>query len=581
LSLSTPAASVASAVVLPRWTPKLWTTLPGYNRKDFLADLIAGITVGLVALPMAMAFGIASGVTPQAGIYTAIVGGFLVSFLGGSKLQIGGPTGAFVVIVAGILARFGLSGLYMVTMMAGVILLFLGFTGLGAAVRFIPRPIVIGFTNGIALLIASTQIKDFFGLTMTGNPSEFFNRMRAVAADFHTLSPSACGLALGSLILIIFVPRLFPRVPGSIVALLAATAAATLLHLPVETIGSKFGGISRALPAFQIPAFRADLILPLLPSALTVAILAALESLLSAVVADSMSGDRHNSSAELVAQGFANIAAPLVGGIPVTGAIARTATNWRSGAKTPVAGMIHALTLLGVILVLAPLTKFIPMATLAAVLFVVAYNMGEWREIGSIFRLGAADRSVWFITFALTVMADLTVAVEVGMALAALLYIYRVAQTTTVGVLTAQDVEEGRPHALQDQEVPPYVTILRIHGPFLFGATEKLTEETADLRHYNSIVILRLRHMTAIDATGLHALEMLSDRLKKSGRTLLLCGARHQPARMLERADFVEHIGPHNILPHAQAALQRAREIQAGFDGVGEEIAHDHGQVSL
>ena len=298
-------------------------------------------------------------------------------------------------------------------------------------------------------------------------------------------------------------------------ALLAAPPRRRCFHLPVETIGSKFGGISRALPPFTIPAFRADLIVPLLPSALTVAILAALESLLSAVVADSMSGDRHNSNAELVAQGFANIATPLFGGIPVTGAIARTATNLRSGAKTPVAGMIHALTLLGVILVLAPLAKFIPMATLAAVLFVVSYNMGEWREIGSILRLGAADRSVWFITFALTVMADLTVAVEVGMALASLLYIYRVAQTTTVGVLTAEDVEEARPHQLQDKDVPPYVTILRIHGPFLFGATEKLVEETADLDGYRSIVILRLRHMTAIDATGLHAFEVLSDQLQE------------------------------------------------------------------
>jgi len=563
------------------WIPKLWTVLPGYRRRDFLSDLIAGMTVGLVALPMAMAFGIASGVTPQAGIYTAIIGGFLVSFLGGSRVQIGGPTGAFVVIVAGILAKHGLSGLFMVTMMAGVILLFLGFSGLGAAVRFIPRPIVIGFTNGIALLIASTQIKDFFGLKLAENPSEFFSRIQVIAAHFATINPAALLVALGSLALILFVPKLFPRVPGSIVALLAATIVAAMFQLPVETIGSKFGGISRALPPIHIPEFRADLILPLLPSALTVAILAALESLLSAVVADSMSGDRHNSNAELVAQGFANIASPLFGGIPVTGAIARTATNIRSGAKSPVAGMIHALTLLGVVLVLAPLARFIPMATLAAVLFVVAYNMGEWREIGSIVRLGAADRSVWFITFALTVMADLTVAVEVGMALAALLYIYRVAQTTTVGVLTPEDVEDLRPHQLQGQQVPPYVTILRIHGPFLFGVTEKLLEETADLNRYAPIVILRLRHMTAIDATGLHGLEVLSDRLKKSGRTLLLCGARHQPAKMLKRADFIDHIGEHNILPHAQAALERAREIQAGFAGLGDDVAHDLSDAPL
>ncbi|MDP9114733.1 MAG: SulP family inorganic anion transporter [Acidobacteriota bacterium] len=557
------------------WKPKLWTTLPGYRRRDFFSDLIAGLTVGLVALPMAMAFGIASGVTPQAGLYTAIIGGFLISFLGGSKVQIGGPTGAFVVIVAGILAKHGLSGLFMVTMMAGVILLFLGFTGLGAAVRFIPRPIVIGFTNGIALLIASTQIKDFFGLTMKENPSEFFARMRALGDHLGTANLPALAVGVGSLALIIFIPKRFPRIPGSIVALLSATLVSALFHLPIETIGSKFGGISRALPPIHIPQFRADLILPLLPSALTVAILAALESLLSAVVADSMSGDRHNSNAELVAQGVANIASPLFGGIPVTGAIARTATNIRSGAKTPVAGMIHALTLLGVVLVLAPLARFVPMATLAAVLFVVAYNMGEWREIGSIVRLGAADRSVWFITFALTVMADLTVAVEVGMALAALLYIYRVAQTTTVGVLSPADVEDLRPHQLQGQQVPPYVTILRIHGPFLFGSTEKLLEETADLDCYAPIVILRLRHMTAIDATGLHALELLSQRLKKSGRTLLLCGARDQPAKMLQRADFIEHIGEHNILPHAESALERAREIQAGFTGLGEEVAQD------
>jgi sulfate permease, SulP family len=357
--------------------------------------------------------------------------------------------------------------------------------------------------------------------------------------------------------------------------LLLATAASGVLGLPIDTIGTRFGGIGSGFPQLQIPAFRADLILPLLPSAFTVAILAAVESLLSAVVADSMSKDRHNSNAELVAQGIANIATPLVGGIPVTGAIARTATNARAGARSPISGIIHAITLLGIVVALAPLAKFIPMATLAAVLFVVAYNMGEWREIGSIVRLSNADRSVWLITFALTVVADLTVAVEVGMGLAALLYIYRIAQTTTVGVLTAEDIEGGREHSLQDKHVPPYVTILRIHGPFLFGTTEKLLEETSDLSNYAPIIVMRLRHMTAIDATGLHALEMLSDRCKKSGRTLLLCGARRQPAHMLKRGDFIEHIGKENILPHAQAALERARVIQEGFSGAGDEFARD------
>lgn len=545
-----------------KWRPALLDSLHGYDRRRLATDVVAGVTVGLVALPLAMAFGIASGVTPQAGIYTAIVGGFLVSALGGSRIQIGGPTGAFVVIVAGIVAQHGLSGLLMVTMMAGVILLFLAVTGLGQAVKFIPRPVVLGFTNGIALLIASTQIKDFLGLSLNGNPSEFFERMALVLEGLPTVNWTATAIASASLALILLVPKRFPRVPGSIVALLAGTAAVAVFPLPVETIGSKFNGIPSGLPSFSMPTFRADLILPLLPAALTVAILAAVESLLSAVVADSMTGDRHNSNAELMAQGVANLVVPTIGGIPVTGAIARTATNFRSGATSPVSGIVHALTLLAVVLLFAPLARFIPLPTLAAVLFVVAYNMGEWREIGGILRLELADKAVWLITFALTVMADLTIAVETGIALAALLYIYRVTETTSVELVTPAYIEDGRPHVLQDKDVPPYVTILRIHGPFLFGTTDKLLDATENLSMFAPIVILRLRNMTAIDATGLHALEGLSDRLKKSGRTLLLCGARHQPARFLDQAEFVEHVGPANILPHVQAALQRAAEIR-------------------
>ncbi len=551
---------------LQPWRPALVESLRSYDRHMFVADLVAGLTVGVVALPLAMAFGIASGVTPQAGIYTAIVGGFLVSLLGGSRIQVGGPTGAFVVIVAGIVASHGLPGLLMVTMMAGVILVVLAVTGLGQAVKFIPRPVVVGFTNGIALLIASTQIKDFFGLRMGDVPTEFFARMAALAEGMPSLSPVALALAAGSLALVLLVPRWLPRVPGAIVALVLATAAEAALGLPVETIGSKFGGIPTGLPPFAIPAFRVDLLLPLLPSALTVALLAAVESLLSATVADSMTGDRHNSSAELMAQGVANLLAPLVGGIPVTGAIARTATNFRSGARSPVAGLVHALTLLAIILLMAPLAAFVPLPTLAAVLVVVAYNMGEWREIGGIWRLDWADRSVWAITFALTVIADLTVAVEVGMALAALLYIYRVTDTTIVSTLSAEDIEDGREHLLQGRAVPPYVTILRIHGPFLFGMTDKLADATADLSAYAPIVILRLRNMTAIDATGLYALESLSDRLKQSGRSLILCGARQQPAAFLHRAEFVEHVGTQNIVPHVEAALDRAQAVWAAAD---------------
>ncbi len=572
---------IIASIPWATWRPKLLERLPAYDRHALTADLVAGLTVGVVALPLAMAFGIASGATPQAGIYTAIVGGFLVALLGGSSIQISGPTGAFVVIVSGIIAAHGISGLLMVTMMAGVILMVLAITGLGQAVKFIPRPVVIGFTNGIALLIATTQIRDFLGLAIPDPPSEFFARMETLGRGLPHWNPTAFALAAGSLALVLIVPRFVRRVPGSIVALVVATLAVAALNLPVETIGSRFGGIPRGLPHFEIPAFRADLLLPLLPSALTVALLAAVESLLSAVVADTMTGDRHNSNAELMAQGVANVISPLVGGIPVTGAIARTATNFRSGARTPVSGLVHALTLLVIVLVLAPLASYVPLATLAAVLFVVAYNMGEWREIASIWRLEWADKSVWILTFALTVMADLTLAVEVGMALAALLYIYRVTDTTIVSTLSQEDIEDGRVHILQDREVPPDVTILRILGPFLFGMTDKLADATADLSAFSTIVILRLRNMTAIDATGLHAIEVLNDRLRASGRTLIVCGARQQPAAFLEQAEFIEHVGGRNIVPNVEAALLRAREIRHRFSGLGEEIAGDLAKASI
>jgi SulP family sulfate permease len=572
--------ALLSRIPWTNWQPRLVSALRGYTRHALAADLIAGVTVGVVALPLAMAFGIASGASPQAGIYTAIVGGLLVSALGGSRIQVGGPTGAFVVIVAGIIAQHGLSGLLMVTMMAGVILVILALTGLGQAVKFIPRPVVLGFTNGIALLIASTQIRDFLGLRVA-TPSEFFGRMAAIAAQLSAIDWIATVLGVTSLALVLLVPRLARRIPGSMVALVVGTAAVAALGLQVETIGSRFGGIPSGLPSVSIPQFRADLILPLLPSALTVALLAAVESLLSAVVADAMSGDRHNSNAELLAQGVANLVVPIVGGLPVTGAIARTATNFKSGARTPVAGIVHALTLLATVLLLAPLATFVPLATLAAVLFVVAYNMGEWREIGGILRLGWPDKSVWAITFALTVMADLTLAVEVGMALAALLYIYRVTETTSISTVTPEYIEDGRVHVLQDKHVPSYVTILRIHGPFMFGMTDKLLDATSDLTHFAPIVILRLRNMNVIDATGVHALEALCDRLKRSSRTLILCGARRQPAWFLEQAAFVGHVGRANIVPHVQAALDRAAEIRSRFSGVGEDAARDLERVAL
>jgi len=541
--------------------PKLVVSLRQYNATMFLHDLLAGITVGLVALPLAMAFGIASGVTPQAGLYTAVVAGFLISALGGSRTQIGGPTGAFVVIVAGIVARFGLSGLEMVTLMAGVILIGMSLTGLGSAVRFIPRTVVIGFTNGIAVLIASTQIKDFFGLRVGAVPSEFLPRMRLLVTHFVTLNWAAVSLGIATLAIILVLPRFTRRIPASIVALLVCTVVSALFHLHVETIGTRFGGIPRGLPPFAIPTFHAEHIIPLIPSAFTVALLAALESMLSAVVADGMTGDRHNPNTELMAQGIANIASPVFGGIPATGAIARTATNIRAGARSPVSGMIHAITLLAVLLVAAPLASYIPLATLAAVLFVVAYNMGEWHEIGTIFHLDFTAISVWLVTFGLTVFADLTVAVGVGLALAALLYIYRISETTSVLPVTDEYIRDGLPHSLQGRIIPPYVSLLRIHGPFLFGTTEKLVDATANIEAFAPIVILRLRNMTAIDATGTHAIETFAKRLTDSGRTLLLCGAMQQPSELLQHPRFLDHVGRENIMPNIQAALDRAREL--------------------
>ena len=544
-----------------RWLPKSVLCLRDYNRHKFLLDLIAGVTVGLVALPLAMAFAIASGLTPQAGIYCAIVTGFLISALGGSKMQIGGPTGAFVVVVAGIVAVHGVDGLFMCTVMAGVLLVIMGVTGLGTAVKFIPRPVVIGFTNGIAVLIASTQVKDFFGLHLDKVPGVFWLRMEALAWSFHTLSWEATALAVFTLLTLIICRGLSARVPGPIVALLLATIAVYFFKLPVETIGTRFGGIPSGLPHWQIPHFRSDLIHGLLGPAFTVAMLGAIESLMSAVVSDRMSNDRHNPNVELVGQGVANIFSPMFGGLPATGAIARTATNIRSGAQTPVAGMVHALTLLCILLFAAPLVSYVPMAALAGILMVVAYNMGEWREIPQLLKLTKTDISIWLVTFALTVFADLTVAVEAGMILAALLFISRVASTTTVTQVTEDYVEDGRVHILQDKDIPYYATIFRIHGPFLFGATDKIWAVTERLHSLPPVVILRLRNMTALDATGLFAIEEVAKQLHASKRTLILCGAREQPAQLIHQAEFAEVIGEENICDNVQEALRRAEEV--------------------
>jgi SulP family sulfate permease len=548
---------------LSPWTPQSILALRRYDLPTFRADAIAGVTVGLVALPLAMAFAIASGLTPQAGIYCAIVTGFLISALGGSSVQIGGPTGAFVVVVAGIVAKYGVAGLYVCTMMAGVFLLVLGATQSGSVVRFIPRPVVVGFTNGIAVLIASTQIRDFLGLRMTENPGEFAARLAAIGRHLDTVTPAAAGVAVLTLFLVVATNRIVKAVPGTIVGLIGGTMAAWVSGVGVETVGSRFGGVPSGLPAFHLPAFHPSLMLTLLSPALTVAMLGAIESLLSAVVADRMTGNRHNSNVELVGQGIANMVSPMFGGLPATGAIARTATSIRSGARTPVAGMIHSLTLLVILLVGAPLAGHIPMAVLAAILFVVAANMGEWQEIPLLLKLTKTDISVWAVTFGLTVFADLTVAVEVGMILAALLYIRRVSSTTTVSRVTSSYLEEGRVHVLQGKMIPDDVAIFRIHGPFLFGATDKLLRAVDVVDHLPRVVIFRLRNMTAVDATGVAALEDVALRLHESGRVAIFCGAREQPRAVMTQAGFPAIVGAENFCPSIDAALVRARMLAA------------------
>ena len=552
---------MTTALFEERWLPKSVLCLRDYNLNKFTHDLVAGVTVGLVALPLAMAFSIASGLTPQAGIYCAIVTGFLISALGGSKTQIGGPTGAFVVVIAGIIAAHGVDGLFMCTVMAGVLLAAMGVTGMGSAIKFIPRPIVIGFTNGIAILIASTQVKDFFGLQMDKVPGVFWLRLEAFATHLKTFNYEAMLLAGATVAILIVCRTVSNKIPGPIVALAFGTLAVFVFKLPVETIGTRFGGIPSGLPHLQIPKFRADLIHGLLGPAVTVAMLGAIESLMSAVVSDRMSDDHHNPNVELVAQGVANIASPMFGGLPATGAIARTATNIRAGAQSPVAGIIHALTLLCVLLFAARIVSYVPLAVLAGILMIVSYNMGEWREIPQLFKLTKTDISVWLVTFALTVFADLTVAVEAGMILAALLFISRVAATTTVSQVTDDYIEDGRVHILQDKDIPYYATIFRIHGPFLFGATDKISVVTENMHKLPPVVILRLRNMTALDATGLYAIEEVARALQATGRTLILCGAREQPAKLLHEAEFEEVIGKNNICENVQAAVARAQDV--------------------
>ena len=542
--------------------PKLLDCLKDYNRTKFFADLAAGLTVGVVALPLAMAFAIASGVKPEAGIFTAVIAGFIISALGGSRVQIGGPTGAFVVIVYGIIAKYGLSNLAICTVMAGVILLIMGATRLGTMIKYIPYPVTSGFTTGIAVLIFSTQIKDFLGLKLDKVPAEFFEKMKALGEHINTLQWPTLALAAGSFLLIILWPKRWARrVPGSIVAVVLGTTLMMLFKLPVETIGSKFGGIPQGLPHFQMPDFSWANLSNLIAPATTIALLAAIESLLSAVVADGMIDDRHDSNQELMAQGLANIASPFFGGIPATGAIARTATNIKNGGVSPIAGIIHALVLLAILLVAAPLAKFIPLATLSAVLVVVAFNMGEWHELVRLKKMPKSDAVVLLTAFVLTVVIDLTVAVEIGMVLAAMLFIKRVSESTQITAVDETTESEGPHHSIIGKEIPPGVMVYRIFGAFFFGAAEKLETSLKRANQEPKVLILRMRKVIVMDLTALNALESLYERLHGHGKHLILSGPHTQPFLMMDKAGFLDRIGRDNVVDNIDAALARSRDI--------------------
>lgn len=543
------------------FVPKLVTTLQGYTRSQFTADLTAGVIVGIVALPLSIAFAIASGVTPDRGLWTAIVAGFLISALGGSRVQIGGPTGAFVVIVYGIVAQYGVDGLIVATLMAGVILVAMGLLRFGAAIKFIPYPVVVGFTSGIAVIIASSQVKDFLGLAMGAVPAEFVEKWMAVAEHAGTANTDAVLVAVLALGIIVLWPRVTRKVPSPFVALLATTALVPLLGLEVETIGSRFGEISAAIPVPALPRLTWAEVTALVGPALTIAMLGGVESLLSAVVADGMIGSRHRSDMELVGQGVANIASAMVGGIPATGALARTATNVKSGGRTPVAGMVHAATLLLITLFFGRWAALIPMATLAAILLVVAYNMSEWRVFVGEFRGPRSDVAVLLTTFLLTVLVDLTVAIGVGMVLAAFLFMRRMAEVSDVSAIRAEVAEEeAEEGALPDARVPKEVQVYAVNGPFFFGAADRFKDTLAEVAARPKVLILRLAGVPVIDSTGLHALRDVVRRSRKDGTRVMLTEVQPAVRRVLERAAIGEWLAAEDLRETLDDALQRVRQ---------------------
>lgn len=546
--------------------PKLVSALRGYSRATFSADLMAGLIVGIVALPLAIAFGIASGVSPEKGLITAIVGGLIVSLLGGSSVQIGGPTGAFIVIVYGIIAKFGIEGLAIATFLAGIIMLVMGLLKLGTVIKFIPYPIVVGFTSGIALTIFTTQINDLFGLGISDMPADFLSKWGVYFSNFGSTNLWALGVGVVSILIIALTPKISRRVPGSLVAIVVVTVVAWLLRRyagvdAIETIGDRFT-ISASLPKPTPIKFNMATINELLPSAITIALLGSIESLLSATVADGVTGDRHNSNTELIAQGVANMVVPIFGGIPVTGAIARTMTNINNGGRTPVAGVIHAIVLLLILLFLSPLTKHIPMACLAGVLVVVSYNMSEWRSVRSLMHNPKSDVIVLLVTMILTVIFDLTIAIEVGLVLAIILFMRRVMESTSINVVRDQlEVHHDGERHDKEISIPKGVEVYEIEGPFFFGIANKFDEAMRRVGSSAKIRIVRMRKVSFIDSTGIHNLEIFIRSTQKEGRIVILSGVGEEVRATLEKAGTCDLVGRDNVCDRIDKAITRAEEV--------------------
>lgn len=551
-----------------RFQPKLLSTLKNYSKEQFYTDLMSGVIVGIVALPLAIAFGIASGVTPEKGLFTAIIAGFIISFFGGSKVQIGGPTGAFIVIVYGIVQEFGVTGLAIATMIAGVMLILMGLFKLGSVIKFIPFPVVVGFTSGIALTIFATQIKDLFGMHIDKVPADFIHKWITYGQNIGSINPWSFGIGILSIIIIFVSPKFIKKIPGSLIAIILMTVVVYILRThfgmtDIETIGDRFI-INPSLPKAAAPAISFETIQLLLPTAFTIAMLGAIESLLSATVADGVIGDKHDSNTELIAQGIANMVSPIFGGIPATGAIARTMTNINNGGRTPVAGIIHAVVLLLILLFLGGLTKHIPMACLAGGLVVVSYNMSEWRTFRSLMKTPKSDVAVLLTTFLLTVIFDLTIAIEIGLLLAVLLFLRRISETTSISLFKNQINESEYVEGSVDSEklsVPAGVEIYEIEGPFFFGVANKFEETMKQVGDKPRIRIIRMRKVPFIDSTGVHNLESLIRLCKKDKVQLLLSGVNENVHNVLDKAGIEQQIGDKNICSNINEALTRAEEL--------------------